>query len=584
MATATTTYDVKVKYSLDDKASRALKGIGRGAEKAEKRTRRLRTGLGSIARVAAVGGGLFGIKKAWDATIGFNRTLANTQMQLRTVLQLNLGGTFAENTERSSMLMNQLREDAKKSAGTFQEMVNFSSNIAAGITKAGGSMEDLRNITRLSVVAAAAFGERADVAALDIRQALAGTLGAKDRFAIQLGIDPESFNKLSQAQRLLELKNKLNTKAIRDAADAYQNSFEGSFSTFKSTIQEFGGRVGAKLFARLAKELQKANKWFEKNSAAVDRIANKLADGLLRAFEFAKKTFMFIIEHKELLLTLAKAFLVTKAAGGLAGMFVNFGGGLSNAGQALGKFAGAVGIAAVAAQEIASRVDKAQEASISADVRRSSLRRAVETFEQGRTKGTTAAFREQGIISDKGISVGAIAGQAELSFFERAAFEELAKKGRANLGLGQELTAADARGNLKLALDTLEVAKKAVAKQDAASFMKFGQDLFQKMKQSELLRLTLTQEQLKREAEAKKNLMAMGQWLASMQDLVPPAISELFKDEKKTAKKPDTKISKMVINVASDDPDRFAVGLEGLFTDLARNGAQAAATLSETPS
>jgi hypothetical protein len=636
MASATTTYDIKVRYSLDDKASKAMGRIDSGANRAAKSTKGLGQSLRSLAGIAAIGGGVFGLKKAWDATIGFNRTLANTQMQLRTILQLNLGGSFQENTKRSALLMSQLREDAKKSAGTFQDMITFSSAIAAGVTKAGGSMKDLREITRMSVVAAAAFGERAELAQLDIKQALAGTLGAKDRFALQLGIDPDSFNKLSQAQRLLALKNKLNVKAIRDAADAYQNSFEGSFSTFKSSLQEFGGKVGAKLFNRLAKELQRVNKWFDNNQARVEQIARGLAEQLMKGFEFIKGVFQFIAAHKDTLLALAKAFIITRVSGGLIGSLNSFGQGLKAASAGLMQLGPAL---AGLASFILDDMTNFKEREIRTDVQRGSIKREVARVEQGRQKGAQQFFKQLGIIvGEKGkakVSARGVlsrTGRGGAGFFEgkstkefRAGIEESFRKLGVEDGLkgiSDEAIKVMRSGN-KEAIRTLRAAEKVVrAENAAAKTVEAGKGLLDSMTKSkafksvfftgeferqnrvnaqrtadwllslnrgttDFLRATslgkaIVEDNAQRAKETQKMFRSLGEWV--QQNLIPTSIADFVKDLTKTSKKPDTKVGKIVINVASDDPDRFAVGLEGLFTDLARNGAQAQATLSETPS
>ncbi|MCP4502516.1 MAG: hypothetical protein GY822_21405, partial [Deltaproteobacteria bacterium] len=71
-------------------------------------------------------------------------------------------------------------------------------------------------------------------------------------------------------------------------------------------------------------ELRKVNSWFEKNQDRVADFAKELADGMVTAFNAAKKIFGFLFQHRELLMTLAKAMLIAKAGNFMAGPFLAF--------------------------------------------------------------------------------------------------------------------------------------------------------------------------------------------------------------------------------------------------------------------
>ena len=320
----TTNYDVMVKYRVSDKATRGIRGIGLAAGKASRGLMGITRGLGRIVALSAGIGAGFGLAKGVSSLISVNAELEKTQAGLRTIIQLNTGKSFATSNLFAEDLMNKFRKDAKSSAGTFKDMAKFASNIAAPVTQMGGSLEDLREITKGAVVAAAAFGERSDLAQLDITQALNGTLGSKDRFAKQLGIDPKSFNKLLPADRLKELKRVLGKKAIKDAAKSYETSFAGVTSTLKSNLEAFAESAGKPLFQIINKELARVNAWFQNNEQRVKQIAQNVANGFVKAFEMGRQLFGFIDKHKELLMMLAKAMLVGKIASGIAGPFMQF--------------------------------------------------------------------------------------------------------------------------------------------------------------------------------------------------------------------------------------------------------------------
>lgn len=345
MAGITTTYDIMVKLGVKNRLGKPLKEANTGMRRLSEGAARANKRMSSLAKAAAAVGVGFLAGKGLKTLIDVNAELEKTQAGLRTIIQMNTGSSFANSNVLATGLMEKFRKDAATSAGTFQDMAKFAGAIAAPVTQMGGSLEDLREITKGAVVAAAAFGERSDVAQLDITQALAGTLGAKDRFAKQLGIDPKSFNKLLPKDRLKLLKETLGQKAIKDAAKSYQTSFAGVTSTFKSNLEQAAERIGKPLFLAISKQLQTLNKWFDNNQAKIRAVADRVAQGLVKAFEFAKRTFGFISEHKDLLMALATAFLAGKVGGAIAQPFVQFGSLLGQAGGAVSAFGKAAGAA-----------------------------------------------------------------------------------------------------------------------------------------------------------------------------------------------------------------------------------------------
>ena len=119
-------------------------------------------------------------------------------------------------------------------------------------------------------------------------------------------------------------------------------------STLEDNLQRAFGKIGLPLMQRITKEVERLNAWFEKNPQQVKEIANSIADALVKAFDMAKRIFGFIVRHKELLLTMAKAFLVAKVAGGLAGMIGNTVSSITSFGGAISKLLGKGGITAFA--------------------------------------------------------------------------------------------------------------------------------------------------------------------------------------------------------------------------------------------
>ena len=608
MAVSTTTYDINVVYKLNDRASKALAGIERKATTAARSTSQLGS---SFAKMAGIAAGAFGLKKAIGATIGFNRSLEKTQAQLRTIIQLNTGRDFAQSTQESSKLLSQFRNDAKQTAGTFQDMSKFAANIAGPVTRAGGSLQDLREITKGAVVASAAFGEDAELASRDIQQALAGTLGNKDRFARAvlepLKITAKQFNKLGQSKRLDVLKEAFDQKAIKDAAKAYQNSFEGTFSTFKSSLQEFGGNVGSRLFKSLNKSLQQVNKWFSQNQAKVDKFADTLATGIRDAFIVVKDAFAFVFRNRELLMTMAKAVLALKAGSvlgkGLAGLGVlnsqaaSAGRGLGGVVNKLGKASAILGVVAVASQHVARLVDRKQERGIKRTAGLARVRQLSEEFDRQVTardiQGAAARgfapseagvresqavtlhrkFSKLGLIKNGQVNNEAIQKQfsntRSFDALRRGIFDDLPRqfggKGPVNTETEAERIARQVKNVLAQQgkVDSNNMARTLSDQANRLIAMAEKQGLDQNRMLMNFINRTV-----------------QGGFAGAIAGVGARAILDgTSTSGRNRPRAGGTSIGKMVIEVKSDDPDRFAMGLESVFADLTKSGAQAANAL-----
>lgn len=399
MAAASTIYDIRLRYLMEDRASRGMAHMEREARQAARSTGLLRRSLSGINGLMAAAGAGLGLHAAGKALLGFNSNMEQARIQMAGMLKLNMGGTFAANMERASTLVGRLQERAAKSVGTTQDMVQMASMLARPISAAGASMADLELITARAVVAAKSMGVDAPQAARDIEQALMGNLTKMERFARAIlepqGFTTREFNAMTAGERLQALRSALNDPAIQKMAEAQATSFEGRFSTFVDALQRFMGSVGKPLFEAITAELGKWNAWIEKNQATVTRWAKDFGSALVDGFEMVRDVFTFIIDHRELLLGIAKAYAAFKIAsfgGGLlssglgaAGGFLqrmggvalanNFdrlglrtakiGAGFANAAGAIGKFIPAIGIATGALLAIDNHFDqKKREANI----------------------------------------------------------------------------------------------------------------------------------------------------------------------------------------------------------------------------
>jgi hypothetical protein len=350
-----TTYEVNLKYALEDRATGGIKGIDRGLRDAAASSNSLSSGLGRLAGVVA---GVFGIREAKKALIDFNDGMEQSKITAAGLLQLNLGGSFVDNMSRATEVVSRLQQEAKTSIGTTEDMMRMFSMLAQPLSSAGASMDDFVNLTKASVVASRAMGIASEVAARDVDQAIRGQFHSVDQFTGKIlgpmGFVGEAgrakFNALSQGDRLNTMRKALNQPAIADMAKAQGDSFAGVLSTFQDNLQIAFGKIGLPLFKEITAEIKRWNEWIDKNGAALESFGRGLGKDLASAFQYLRGTAAFFVEHKDLLLALAKTWaalkLTSMAAGGIGevvGGLRGFGGGLAGVTEALNGKAGVIG-------------------------------------------------------------------------------------------------------------------------------------------------------------------------------------------------------------------------------------------------
>lgn len=329
MTTAgTTTYRVETVYAIDDKASSALGAIDRGADRAHRSTSSL---TGAVARLGATVVGGLGFAQAGKALIGFNSDLEQSRITISGLLQLNRPGeAWADNMGRAERLTERFQQRMKAAVGTTADAVNMAGMIVNPVMAAGGSMKQLEDMTIGAVVAAKSLGIQAEVAALDIQQALAGSLTSRERFARSLlepmGFTTDKFNSLSADKRMEVLNRALNSDAIKSMAKAQETSLAGSWSTFVDNLQQGAGKIGLPLFKALTAEVRSWNTWLDANQDKVAAFTKTLSDGLVTGFRMVKDAVMFLVENRDVLLSIGKVWAAVKIAGAGADMLGGFGG------------------------------------------------------------------------------------------------------------------------------------------------------------------------------------------------------------------------------------------------------------------
>lgn len=332
-----TTYDVKVRYSMESRAAqtgvRGLVADTRTLGTEVKRT------SGMFGRLAATVAATFGARMAGKALVGFNATVEDTKNQIAGMLALTKKTDLQDQLGNADRLFANLQKRAKALPGTTQEYTRMAGMLAQPISDAGGTLKNLEDLTVNSTVAAKALGYQWDLAARDIDQALRGQFHATDPFAGKvlgsIGYKGEEgrskFNSLSADKRFDEIQRALMQPQFTQLAAAQGASFSGVLSTLQDTLEQFLGKVGLPLFKAITTEIKNWNKWIDANSAKVDGIAKSIGEGLVDGFRFVKDALGFLVEHADTLILIGKVWAGVKLGGMLSGALGKGGGGVSGA-------------------------------------------------------------------------------------------------------------------------------------------------------------------------------------------------------------------------------------------------------------
>lgn len=345
MAGETQTYKVETIYAVQDRASQALGEISKSANQSAASTHSLKTMLMSLGALN-IGQRIFGAAK--EHLIGYNSQLEQSQTVIAGMLTLYTGASIDRTWNRAATSVERFQEMAKKSSLTTKELVDTAQGLTRPLIQVGVKMADIEDITFGVANAAKAFGMSGSVVAMDVEQALRGSVTERDRFIksmlAQKGIElsGEQFNKKGQAERIEILKKALTSKAISAMADKQAGSFSGVMSTMEDNLQIALSKIGLPLFKAITSEVQSWNAWIENNSSKIEEMGRSLSGYMMGAFRTIKSiasevapllkslfgavssVMSFAAEHKDTLIGLAKGLMVFKVGSmiGRAGMGV----------------------------------------------------------------------------------------------------------------------------------------------------------------------------------------------------------------------------------------------------------------------
>ena len=327
-----TVYDVRVRYTMDDRAGKPTSKLVGETAKLGKEAEKARVSFGRLgaAVISAYGG-----RMAGKALIGFNSTVEDTKNQIAGMLALTKKTDLTAELTNADRVFGNLQRRANTLPGTTMEYARMAGMLTQPIIDAGLGLKDLEDLTVNAVVGAKALGVEWQAAARDIDQALRGQYHSVDVFTGKIlgsvGYKGEEgrakFNALSSEKRAAELKRALTQKQLTQLAAAQGQTFSGALSTLQDTIEQFLGKVGVPLFKAITAELKQWNAWIDANSDKVDAMAKSIGEGLVDGFRFVKDVLSFLVSHADLFITIGKVWAGVKLGSLIGGGLASLGSG-----------------------------------------------------------------------------------------------------------------------------------------------------------------------------------------------------------------------------------------------------------------
>jgi hypothetical protein len=339
----TTVYDVAVNYSAHtENAENNLKHVAEHAEHAAHHVGSLRHEFLELGEAI---GAMYVLEKGKELFIEVNNDLEKTVLNMATITRMfNKDMSWGEAQEQAESFFSFYREAAKKSASTTLEFAQMHKDVAPAMEMAGASIKDYKEIVSGSMVLSKSMGIDQGAASLSIQHMISGTVMNRDRFSKALiamaGMSVADFNakaKNNPQFALNIMESMFNSKAMGEARDHLEHSFEGAISTLKSQVEYFVEQATGPMFETVKEQLNSLNEWIAKNPKKLQEWAHDIKDALQTGFEFMKTAVQFLFDHKDLIITLAETFIALKTmsilGGGAAGGLANFKGAIEGLGS-----------------------------------------------------------------------------------------------------------------------------------------------------------------------------------------------------------------------------------------------------------
>jgi hypothetical protein len=300
-------YRVRTAYEADDKQTGVIKKISAASKELGGALDHAAARAGgfalSLAAVGAAGAGALAVAALKTGLIDVNAKLEDANIGFATIFNM-LGKTgVPQGLVLAKGLIAGIREDAKRLPGEFGDFVGMAQTITAPLLNAGKGVEDIRDLTRDTVVATAALlgsdAAHMQQGAREMAMLLEGHAGGHNVLGTRLGINAHTkiggkdFAKAGAKERFDFI-----TKALQGAKDslpAFEKSWSGLTSTMVDGAKQLMGSATAPLFERIKLDLHRINDALDTPKA--QRFADSIGTGLVWGYEHLVRATDYVFDH-----------------------------------------------------------------------------------------------------------------------------------------------------------------------------------------------------------------------------------------------------------------------------------------------
>lgn len=218
---------------------------------------------GSIKRLATYVAGIYSISQAFDAVVGsgvrFNAQIETMQTGIASLIAVNSSNIttmgesitasekFAMAQASAANTIGLLREANLETAATLTQLTEGFQATLGPAQKAGFSIKQTVEYTKLMTQAAGAMGVPMNQLAQEMRSVVSGTIDANSVIAKNIGITNEQITAARESGQLYGfLQDKL--KDFATAGEAVSNSWDGAVSNFSDAWSGLAGELTKPIF------------------------------------------------------------------------------------------------------------------------------------------------------------------------------------------------------------------------------------------------------------------------------------------------------------------------------------------------
>ncbi len=261
---------IKLKFDKDtnelvvvEKDLNQLSGV---ISDAEKRAKRFTNRLFSIGGAV---GGIYAVARAFDAImengIRYNASLETMQIGIASLISVNTEAAagvdkFSLAMQASTDVMQMLKKANRETSATLKELTEGFQSTLGPAMKAGLSLKETVEYTKLMTQAAGAMGVPMSQLAQEMRSVISGTIDMNSVVAKNIGITNEQIKLHKKQGDLFEfLKEKLGDFAA--AGKAVEESWDGSVSNMADAWDGLTGTVTESVFESLKPAIHDLTGW-----------------------------------------------------------------------------------------------------------------------------------------------------------------------------------------------------------------------------------------------------------------------------------------------------------------------------------